>query len=58
VNSLIDAYEGLAVVRTIDAAEGILEFWVTRNQENTFRLILNELGKQMGLHVEERYDSR
>jgi hypothetical protein len=53
VNSLIDAYEGLAVVRTIDVAGGILEFWVMPPEENTLRLILNELGKQMELYVED-----
>ena len=58
VNSLIDAYEGLAAVRTVTAAEGILEFWVSRKQENPFRLILNELAKQVELDVEKGHDNR
>lgn len=53
VNSLIDAYEGVAVVRTVDAARGVLEFWAAPTDENTLRLILAELGKQMDLSVED-----
>jgi len=53
VNSIIDAYEGLAVVRTIDAAEGLIEFWVMPREENALRLILADLAKDVDLRVEE-----
>jgi hypothetical protein len=52
VNAIVDAYEGLAVVRTIDAGKGLLEFWVSAKDENTLRLVLQELSKQVELHVE------
>lgn len=52
VNAIIDAYEGLAVLRTIDAAQGLLELWVSPKEENTLRLVLNALRKQVELEVE------
>ncbi len=55
LNSIIDAYEGLAVLRTIDPEAGEVVFWVTRKESPTLRSVLKELAKTIPLEVEADY---
>ena len=56
LNAIVDAYEGLAVVRTLDAREGRVEFWVSQKEENVLRLILRDLAKQIDLQLEDEHE--
>jgi hypothetical protein len=52
LNSIIDAYEGLAVLRTIDGRSGEVEFWVTRKEFPILESVLNKLAKIIPLRAE------
>lgn len=47
--SLIEAYDGLAVVRTKDAAAGIVEFWISPLMQQDFESFLTNARQQLGL---------
>jgi hypothetical protein len=47
--SLVEAYEGLAVVRTKDAAAGIVEFWISPLMQQDFESFLEAAREDMGL---------
>jgi hypothetical protein len=51
VNSIASAYEGLMVLRTIDAKRGLVEFWVSPDFEQEVRDILRDLADQTGLMI-------
>lgn len=58
LNSIIDAYEGLAAVRTIDAKSGEVEFWVTRKESHLLESVLAELSKVIPLKMEGDHVTR
>lgn len=47
--NLIEAYEGLAVVRTKDAAAGIVEFWISPLMRQDFECFLEAVREELGL---------
>lgn len=47
--SLVEAYEGLAVVRTKDAAAGIVEFWISPLMQRDFESFLEAAREELGL---------
>ena len=47
--SLVEAYEGLAVVRTKDAAAGIVEFWISPLMRQDFESFLEAAREELGL---------
>lgn len=47
--SLVEAYEGLAVVRTKDAAAGIVEFWISPSMREDFESFLEDARTTLGL---------
>jgi len=47
--SLLEAYEGLAVLRTKDAAAGIVEFWVSPLMRQDFESFLEAARDELGL---------
>lgn len=47
--SLIEAYDGLAVVRTKDAAAGIVEFWISPLMQHHFESFLTNAREELGL---------
>lgn len=47
--SLVEAYEGLAVVRTKDAAAGIIEFWISPLMQQDFESFLEAARDELGL---------
>lgn len=49
--SLVEAYEGLAVVRTKDAAAGIVEFWISPLMQQDFESFLEAAREDFGLVV-------
>jgi hypothetical protein len=51
VCQLTEAHEGLAVVRTIDQALGLIEFWVSPSMRETFESFAAALGEDVGLRV-------
>ena len=51
VNSIMVAYEGLAVLRTIDPKKGLVEFWVSPDFEPEVRDIIEDLNKSIGIKI-------
>jgi hypothetical protein len=47
--SLVEAYDGLAVVRTKDAAAGIVEFWISPLMQQDFESFLEAAREELGL---------
>ena len=47
--SLVEGHEGLAVVRTIDAALGIVEFWISPLMQKDFEALLEHLKTEIGI---------
>ena len=60
VNSVIEAYEGLGIVRTRDQARGVIEIWIMRWGDDIFKRIVQELSKDIPFTFistkEKRYD--
>jgi len=51
LNSIASSYEGLMVLRTIDAKRGLVEFWVSPDFEREVRDILKDLADRIGLVI-------
>jgi hypothetical protein len=49
--SIIEGYEGVAVLRTVNAAQGLLELLVAPAFHDTARSLLHALAHEMNLHV-------
>ena len=47
--SLVEAYDGLAVVRTKDARAGIVEFWISPLMQHDFEDFLCAVETELGL---------
>ena len=47
--SLMEAYDGLAVIRTKDAAAGIVEFWISPLMQQDFDSFLEDARETLGL---------
>ena len=47
--SLVEAYDGLAVVRTKDAAAGIVEFWISPFMQQDFESFLSAAKQELGV---------
>lgn len=44
---ILEAYEGLAVMRTLDPAEGLVMFYVSRSRESELEELLAGLGREL-----------
>jgi predicted subunit of tRNA(5-methylaminomethyl-2-thiouridylate) methyltransferase len=49
VGFIVHAYEGLAVVRTLDAERGLIEMLVSPDFEAELRALLKEMAKEVSL---------
>ena len=49
LNSIIESYEGIAVVRTLNASSGIIELWVSPGFEDLVNEIMNDIAAEIGL---------
>jgi hypothetical protein len=49
LNSIIESYEGIAVVRTLHAPSGIIELWVSPDFEQLVIAIMHDLAQEIGL---------
>jgi hypothetical protein len=49
--SLIEGYEGIAVLRTVNAAQGLLELLVAPDFHDTARSLLHALAHDIDLHM-------
>ena len=50
LNSIIESYEGIGVVRTLDAQSGIVELWLPSEFEKLIVTVLHDLAPEIGLH--------
>lgn len=48
-NSIIESYEGIAAVRTLDASAGSLELWIAPAFEELVNAIMANLAEEIGL---------
>lgn len=55
--TLLEGYEGMAVLRTIDAAQGLLELLIAPAFRGTMQQILQSLANEMELAVLETTQS-
>ena len=51
VNFIIEAYDGMAVVRTADPEAGLLEILVAPDYERDFRMLAEALGKEVAFTI-------
>lgn len=51
VNFIIEAYDGMAVVRTADAESGLLEILVAPDYKDDFMRLAEALGKEVSFKV-------
>jgi predicted HD phosphohydrolase len=49
LNSIIESYEGIAVVRTLHAPSGVVELWVAPCFEDIVTALLHDLAAEIGL---------
>lgn len=49
LNSIIESYEGIGVVRTFDAQAGIVELWIPAEFESLVMSIMHDIADQIGL---------
>ncbi len=47
IDGLLDSYEGLALMRTIDGKKGIVEFWVPPGFESEFEQFIEDIKKEV-----------
>jgi len=45
IASAIHSFDGLATLRTVDSTKGEIEFWVSPQQIDDFRLVFEDLNK-------------
>lgn len=53
VTSLVEAYEGIALVRTLDRARGILELWIMPEGEEPMRRLFDGLRRESPIQTLE-----
>lgn len=51
VNSLIEAYEGMAVMRTVNAERGLIEFQVSPHYLDDMQLLLKALSREISISL-------
>jgi hypothetical protein len=49
LNSIIESYDGIAVVRTLHAPSGIVELWIAPDFEDLVNEIMHDLADDIGL---------
>ncbi len=49
LNSIIEAYEGIAVVRTVDPNEGLVQLWVMPDFLAETRAVVSGISESIGL---------
>jgi hypothetical protein len=50
LNSIIESYDGIAVVRTLHGTSGIVELWIAPDFEDIVNAIMHDLADEIGLH--------
>ncbi len=50
LNSIIESYDGIGVVRTFDANAGIVELWIPAEFESVVVAVMHDIADQVGLH--------
>lgn len=47
INSIIESYEGIGLVRTRDETQGVIEFWVAPDFLDLFHQVLHSLSTEL-----------
>ena len=60
INSIIESYEGMGLVRTRDERQGVIEFWVAPDFLDLFHQVLRSLSTELPITLvstePENYD--
>ena len=54
LKTTIESYDGMAVVRTLDSKEAVIELLIAPGCEILISELLESLKKQEGLHIDEK----
>ena len=54
LKTTIESYDGMAVVRTLDSKEAVIELLIAPGCEILISELLESLKKREGLHIEEK----
>lgn len=49
LNSIIESYEGIAVVRTLHAPSGVVELWASPFFEDLVNKVMDDIADEIGL---------
>ncbi len=52
VNAILDDHEGMAVVRTVDAQEGRMEFWIAPALVDQFNIFVEFIRREYQIPIE------
>ncbi|MBI5206582.1 MAG: DUF4911 domain-containing protein [Candidatus Firestonebacteria bacterium] len=56
INSILDSYEGMATLRTLDQNKGYIELWISPFFENEVENILLDLRKEIPIQLISNLD--
>lgn len=49
INSIVESYEGIGQVRTLDSRLGIIIFWIMPDRHKVFEALIDEFEKDLSL---------
>lgn len=58
LNSIIDSYDGIAAVRTMDGPAGMIELWIAPEFEELVNAIIRDIADEIGLQSYSKASSR
>ncbi len=58
LNSIIDSYDGIAAVRTMNGPAGLIELWIAPEFEALVNAIMRAIADEIGLQSYEKAECR
>lgn len=58
LNSIIDSYDGIAAVRTMNGPAGLIELWIAPQFEELVNAIMRDIADEIGLQSYYKADCR
>ncbi len=58
LNSIIDSYDGIAAVRTMNGPAGLIELWIAPAFESLVNAIMRDVADEIGLQSYEKAECR
>ena len=54
INSIVESYEGMGLVRTRDEKQGVIEFWIAPDFLDLFHQVLHSLSTELPITLVRR----